>query len=190
MKILIFEGIATSGKTVIIDRLIKALPRTRIKVIDESKSHLPINTKLNNTHIDFFKKLVTKAVDEALKDQDSLLVFDRLYLTQAFRAKAKINDYAKIEEILLPFSPITVLLKVDEDLIGTRVVRAIEHRDPKWGEYVRAKGKTMNESADYYIDQQRALQKLLEQSLIPHKVFDTSDHNYAEIVGKIVEFTR
>jgi len=187
MKVLVFEGIATSGKTVIIEQLVKTLPSLSIKVVDEAKSHMPINKQQDDLHVDFFKKLVKDAVDEAIKNDTDLLVFDRLYLTQAFRAKARISDYAEIEEMLLAYSPTMIFLKVNKDIVAQRVTKAIEHRDPKWGEYVKTKGKTTDEIAGYYINQQRELERLIKGSMIPCKVFDTTHHNYQEIIEKLAE---
>ncbi len=181
MKMLIFEGVATSGKSAMIDRLVSALPQLKIKIIDETKTHMPINTKTDDPQIEFFKDLIATSI----KDRADILIFDRLYLTQAFRTKAVLSDYAEIEAMLLPYSPVTIFLKVDEDTIANRVTKAIEHRDPAWGDYVNKKGKTMDEIAAYYIEQQHNLRELLKQSKIPYKIFDTTKHDYPAIVEEI-----
>lgn len=182
MKVLIFEGIATSGKSTIISRLQKALP-VRFTVAEESETHIPIMKETADRHIGFFKSLINKLITE----KPDLLVFDRLYLTQAFRAKCSIKDYAVVEKLLAEYSPLTIFLKVDEDAIAGRISKAAEHRG---SDYFRSRGKTPEEIAQYYIDQQMDELKLLKESIIPYKIFDTTEHNYQDIVEKIVELTR
>jgi pantothenate kinase len=111
-----------------------------------------------------------------------LLIFDRLYLTQAFRTKCEISDYSEIEELLSKYAPLTVFLEVDEDRIEDRFSRAAEHRG---SDYFKSRW-TSKERAQYYIAQQRSQLKLLEQSTIPHQVFDTTRHNYEEVVQRII----
>ena len=185
MKMIIFEGIATSGKSTITDRLVKALPASlSVSIKDESFTHIPIMKKTDDINLDFFKNLLA----ETIKEQKDIVIFDRLYLTQAFRSKSNLGDYEQIEEILSPLNAMTVFLEIDEDAIADRVTKAIAHRDPTWGEYVHTKGKTMEEIATYYINQQRAQLELIKQSKLPYKVFNTTDHNYSDAVSYLIDF--
>ncbi len=179
MKVLIFEGIATSGKSTVISGLEKALPGSKIKVVGESETHIPIMQKIADKHIEFFKSLIDKLVDE----NPELLIFDRLYLTQAFRAKCKISDYSKIEEMLTEYSPLTIFLKVDNDAIEDRISKASEHRG---SDYFRSRGNTPEEIAKYYIDQQQSQLNLLEQSKVPHKVINTTNRSYEKVIQEII----
>jgi thymidylate kinase len=185
MRVIIFEGVATSGKSTVTDQLVKALPNSlSVSVKDESVTHIPIMKKTNDTNLDFFKKLVT----ETIREHKDVVIFDRLYLTQVFRSNKTINDYSLIESMLLPLKPITVFLKVDEDALAERVSKAIAHRDPSWGEYVYTKGKTIDEVASYYVNQQKSQQELLKQSKLPFRVFDTTNHDYQSVVSYLVNF--
>jgi len=182
MQILIFEGIATSGKSMVIKELVSALPATLgIKVIGEEETHLPIIKETSSLHLDFYKSLINKAVSE---EQD-LAIFDRLYLTQAFRAGVKLDAYVEIEELLLPHLPTTIFLRVDEDGIAERIREAIAHRSLSWADYVKTKGQDINEIAEYYINQQVSQLKLLNASVIPYQIFSATNHNYPCIVNKI-----
>ncbi len=152
MKILVFEGIATSGKSTLIQRLQQALPSLDIAVVDESKTHIPIKDQKDDRHIAFFKQRIAKSVSLHV----DVIIFDRLYLTQAFRSKAAISDYVEIEELLAAYSPTTIFLKVDEAAIANRILKATKHRESHWGKYVKTKGQSFQEIASYYINQQRS----------------------------------
>lgn len=183
MKVLIFEGIATSGKSTIIQHLKSKLANDlKIVVADEEETHVPIMKKTDELHLFFYENLI----DKLIKAHPDLLILDRLYLTQAFRAKVDLAAYTVVEEKLMPYSPLTVFLKVEPDNIKERVQKAIEHRDAEWGQYVASKGETPEQQALYYIDQQESQLELLKQSTLPYKIFDTTSHNYDKITDEII----
>lgn len=179
MKILIFEGIATSGKSTVIAQLQKALPGLQVVVADEPVTYEPIMEERSDKHIGFFKELIQRISST----KPDLLIFDRLYLTQAFRAKSGISDYSGIEKLLSKYSPLTIFLKVDEGTIMDRISKASEHRG---SDYFTFRG-TSKERAQYYIDQQKHQLKLLERSTLPHKVINTTDHDYDKVVKEVLE---
>ena len=88
MKILIFEGIATSGKSTIIHGLRDALsPALHVAIAGESATHVPIMEQRVGLHTAFFRRLILSLA----KTTPDVLLFDRLYLTQAFRAKVDLT---------------------------------------------------------------------------------------------------
>ena len=181
MKLLILEGVATSGKSTITENLRHKLPNENVVLRGEEATHIPIMHKPQDLHIEFFHSLITKAV----ATKADLVIFDRLYLTQAFRANAAVDEYADIENSLLQYPTLTVFLKVDEDAVAERVRLATLHRDETWGEYVKTKGDTFTEIADYYIKQQRRQLELLEKSKLEYTVFNTTQHDYDQIAQEI-----
>lgn len=183
MKILILEGIATSGKSTITDVMMKQSAGLSVRVATEEETHIPIIKETGGLHITFFESLIKRLVDE----KPGLIIFDRLYLTQAFRARVSISEYADLENLLSKYDTVTVFLKVNDQAVAERVTRAAEHRDPSWSEYIKTKGKTISEIADYYILQQRNLIDLLKASNLPYMVCDTTDHDYEEIIQQILE---
>lgn len=184
MQTLILEGIATSGKSTIINILKKSIPKNKhIKIIPEVNTIMVVADNTNEeTSISHLKTLI----DKAYEDQCDIVIFDRLYLTHAFRTHSTIQGYNDIEKILKPYSPITIYLKVEEKLIAERVQKASEHRKPEWKEYISTKGKSFQEIADYYIGQQRNQLNLLRDSNLPYKIYDTSNHNYEDISKDIL----
>lgn len=183
MKILILEGIATSGKSTITDSIKGMLLDLSIRVATEEETHIPIMEQPAELHLTFFEDLIERLIAE----QPELVIFDRLYLTQAFRAGVGLSAYSDLESMLSKHNTLTVFLKVEERAITERVKKAAGHRDPSWGEYIKTKGSTDDEIANYYIEQQRSQIKLLHTSTLPHIVCDTTLHNYVEIVQKILK---
>jgi len=187
MKTLIFEGIATSGKSTITSYIVKSLKdEMRVELATEDQTHEPIMAQRSELHTLFFEDLINRLT---LAHPD-LLIFDRLYITQAYRAKSDLAEYSAIEDALLPYSPHTIILKVNEDAIGERIKAASEHRDAEWLEYLKTKGTTFEEIAQDYINQQRGLLKLVEQSKLPYTVFDTTSHDYGTIAEEILKIVR
>ena len=182
MKILIVEGIATSGKSSLIEKISHLLGKDKVKVFGEPKTHVPIMDKTDDLHIEFFKSLL----NDAAKTNAELTIFDRFHLTQAFRAKANIDKYNEIEDLLSEHNTLVAYLQVDENAIADRVKLAIEHREESWGEYVKTKGKSFEEIAQYYSDQQRSQVQLLKQSRLENRTFNTTNHNYQTIADQII----
>jgi thymidylate kinase len=187
MKTLIFEGIATSGKSTITNYLVKSLKdEVTIELATEEQTHEPIMAQRSELNTPFFQKLINKLT---LKHPD-LLIFDRLYITQAYRAKSNLAEYSVVEDALMPYSPHTIILKVDEDAIAGRIKAASEHRGQEWVEFWKTKGDTFEEVAKGYIEQQRGLLELVEQSKIPYTVFDTTNHDYETVAENILQIVR
>jgi thymidylate kinase len=182
MKILILEGIATSGKSTLTESIKEKLKGQVVLVATEEKTHLPIMRQTNELHVPFFEQLIKQLIFE----KPGLIIFDRLYLTQAFRAGVNLSSYVALENLLAKYSTLAVFLKVDEQTIAERVAKAAEHRDPSWAEYIKTKGSTKNEIAQYYISQQRNQIELLRTSKLSHMVCDTTQHNYSDITQQIL----
>ncbi len=182
MKILILEGIATSGKSSLVEKISALLGKDKLVVLGEPDTHIPIMKKTDELHIEFFKSLVT----DAIKQDASLIIFDWLHFTQAYRANADIARYSEVEDLLAAQQTLVAYLEVDEDAIAERVRLAVEHRDKEWGSYVQAKGKSFNKVAEYYTKRQRSQLRLLAQSKLTTRVFNTTHHNYEAIATEII----
>jgi thymidylate kinase len=183
MKLLILEGVATSGKSTVISGIRERLSGLTVRVAGEPETHIPIMKQTDELHIAFFEDLINRLVAEKL----NLIIFDRLYLTQAFRAGVTLDKYSGLENSLASMGAITAFLRVAEDAIANRIAKAAEHRDPSWGEYIKTKGDTIGEIANYYITQQQNQIKLLQTSSLPYLICDTTSHDYAGVTEQILE---
>lgn len=182
MTLFIFEGIATSGKSTIIQQLKASLSSLRLTVVDEAETHIPIMKETGNNHINFF----TNLVNQKLANDSDLVIFDRLYLTQAFRSKSGIVSYKQVEELILPHNPLTVFLRINNESIADRIYKASKHREAAWEKYIKRKGQSIEQIAEYYSAQQSYQLELLKTSSVPYKIFDTTQHKYQEITKELM----
>lgn len=183
-KIYIFEGIATSGKSSVIELMKSETGSTKLLIVlGEEQTHIPIMQLKSELHLDFFKNVLISA----LSKKPDILLIDRLYLTQAYRSGATLKNYESIETFLQLYDAKTVFLKIDEGKILSRILKAVEHRDSKWGDYIKTRGQSSAKVAAYYLNQQRSLIDLLVGSIIPFEIINATDNDYEEIVSKLIK---
>jgi thymidylate kinase len=182
MRILILEGIATSGKTTLKNKLKKYFDKRGLSclVVEEDETLMPI---LNNTSKKIGIIHLKKIIKKALTQKKDIFIFDRLYFTHIFRTKSSINDFKRIEN-LLKKSGLLIFLKIDKKKIGKRIFDTMKQR-PKWAVYVRKKG-TKKEIIDYYTNQQELLLKLLKKSSLKHIVYNVTEKNFDDIAKDII----
>jgi thymidylate kinase len=189
MKILIIEGIPTSGKSSIIKKISELVGEDQVKVYGEPETHTPIMDKPEELHTEFFKSLLQDAIESGA----DFVIFDRFHFTQAIRRKASIDEYSEIEDLLAKQKTLVVYLQVDESTIADRIRLTAELRDKdpdehfQWDEYFKTKGKTSEEIAKHYATQQRNQMELLKQSKLKSRIFNTTNHEYKAIANQIID---
>jgi tRNA uridine 5-carbamoylmethylation protein Kti12 len=104
MKILILEGIPTSGKSTITNNIKERLVGLPVRIAAEAETHEPVMEQTKELHISFFRDLIKRLVDE----KPQLIIFDRLYLTQASRAVVTMHEYSTVESLLSRYGTLTV----------------------------------------------------------------------------------
>jgi thymidylate kinase len=181
MYIVIFEGIATSGKSTVIRELAKALALYKVVIFGEPETHFPIKDDRTGLHLAFFQGLIQRFQQTNV----DIVLVDRLYMTQAFRAAARMSDYVAIEQQLLNSGAETIVLEVGDTALADRLTAAMEHRDPAWGIYVQSKAESIQTVATMYAAQQYVLRQFVHDSLLPYKFYDTTGHGYAAITADI-----
>ena len=184
MKILILEGIATSGKTSVKNKLADAFVEKGINfsIIEEDETLMPI---LHNTDKQVGIDLLKKVIDNALKAEKDFIIFDRLFFTHIFRTNSTLEDFQEIEDMLGGQS-LLAFLKIDEAAIPERVKNARGHRGKEWDEYVSKKGSD-EEIYQYYINQQRLLLDLLKHTSLKYKIYDTTDIEFKNVANEILK---
>ncbi len=184
MKILILEGIATSGKTTLMNRLEKYLNKKQLSyyIIKEKETLMPI---LYNTNKDVSLAYLKKVIKKGLNQKKDILIFERLYFTHIFRTNSKIKDFKEIEN-LFKESTLLVFLKINQYKIKERVFKTAKERQKGWMIHIRKKGSD-KEIVDYYIDQQKKLSNLLKDSSIKHVIYNTSKLNIMDIMRKVID---
>jgi len=182
MKVLILEGIATSGKTTIKNKLVDFFKKRGLNylVIEEDKTLMPI---LHNTNKKIAITHLKKAIKKASARKKDILIFDRLYFTHIFRTKSSINDFKSIED-LVKKSGLLIFLEIDKKEIGKRIFDTMKQR-PKWADYVNKKGNK-EEIINYYTTQQKLLLKLLRKSSIKHITYNSTKQNFNNIAKDVI----
>lgn len=70
-------------------------------------------------------------------------------------------------------------------MIADRYCQAILQCNTFWGDYMRRDGQTIEATALYYVDQQANQLKLLFNSDPACTIFDTTHHDYDQIVAHV-----
>lgn len=185
MKIIILEGIATSGKTSIKNKLAETFNKKGMSffIIEETETLIPVlKNKNRKIIIDLLKNIIGKA----LKEKKDFIIFDRLFLTHIFKTNSLIEDFEEIEKMIRD-QAFLVFLKIDESKIPERIASARKHREESWNEYVSKKGSD-EEVYQYYINQQKNLLNLLKETSLKYKLYDTTNMDFTSIAKDILLF--
>ena len=184
MKIIILEGIATSGKTTIKNKLIEAFIERGVNfsVVEEDETLMPI---LDNTDKQVSINLLRKVIDKELKEEKDFIIFDRLFFTHIFRTDSSIGDFKEIEN-LIENKSFLAFLEIDEPEIPRRIADTRERRGKEWDEYVSKKGSD-EEIYQYYMNQQKLLLNLLKETSISSKIYNTTNMDFDNIAKDILE---
>lgn len=176
MRTIAFEGIATSGKTTIIEHLVQLLNAAGKShlVIREDKTIMPV---LYNEEVSASLELLEKAITEAFTRPQDVYIFDRLHLTHVARTESDIATFKSIEQLLGAYNPVIILLTVGEAKIPDRVRWALANRDESWVRHARRRESDEAIFA-HYIEQQRDIVRIVGTSTLPHEIIDTSDLDF------------
>lgn len=172
MKIIILEGIATSGKTSTCSILQNCFEKYDIsfKIIREDETLMPL---LNSTNLEIAEKHILDIIEKYTSHKFDFLVFDRLYFTHMFRTNSTLESFEEVELKLSQFDTEILFFKIDEDFILPRIKQAFKNRESKWIEYVKQKGE-LKQITQYYTKQQQLLLQLLDDSSIDHSILNTT----------------
>lgn len=184
MKIIIIEGIATSGKTSLKNALVEKLEKQELKcqVVEEDETLMPIlHNKDLQTSLDFLDKVI----DKLIHTKADILIFDRLYFTHIFRTNSTVEDFKHIEDVLKTYKPLVVLLRLDEATIPERITDSFAKRDQKWIDYVRSKG-TDEQIVNYYTEQQRKLIEMTKETTLAKLILNATKQDFSSLADQII----
>ncbi len=184
-KIIILEGIATSGKSTVIKYLSQLLDKSNLTftIVGEDVTLMPI---LNNTEKEVSLDLLKRVINNAIQEGKDFIIFDRLFFTHIFRTNSEYGEFRQIEE-MIQNSALLVFLKIDEEKIPVRIEYARQHRDKAWENYIRTKGSD-EEIYQYYIDQQRILEKFINKTSLKYQVYNTTNLEFESIAQDLLDF--
>lgn len=178
-RLIIFEGIATSGKTTLINLLAQQLDK--VVVISEAVTLLPLfENRSTNVAINFLK---TQLQEFDRCDADILIV-DRFHFTHAFRTGSFLAVFHEIEnELKQLFDARIIFLHIDDSVVESRVVETDNFRGDSW---INKKQGSIQERTAYYVEQQQFLSRLGQESALPVLSINTSDKNWESAVTTII----
>lgn len=185
MNIIILEGIATSGKTTLTQKLSEYFAAHNISchTVSEDITLMPI---LENNDKDVSLELLQKVLAKELNAGVQYLIFDRLHFTHVLKTSSELADFEPVKTLLKQHNCLLVLLTMKEADIGARIAASMEHRQASWREFVIKKG-TMRQIAEYYTNQQRQLIELGRQSQLRTVSYDVTDKQYDDIAQKVLD---
>jgi len=184
-QIIILEGISTSGKTTLKEKLCDNFDRRKLKycAIGEEATLMPI---LENADKEVALDLLNKIISDSLNQEADIIIFDRLYFTHIFRTNSAISDFASIENLLVAHDSLLILLAIEKTEIKNRILGAMEHRDKDWVDFVKRKGSNA-EIIEYYSNQQDKLIELAKKSKVKSLILDTTKLNFDDLNIRIIE---
>lgn len=178
-NIIIFEGIASAGKTTLEKLVAESLPDS--VVISEDTTLMPVvdNADKNVAMAHLEKQLKT------IKDLSAQnVIVDRFHLTHAFRTQSDLKVFSGIEQELQGMgNTLVVLLTISPKHIKERIEETALRRKDGWKKGALG---TLDEKVLYYKNQQEILLSLLPASRLRSVVIDTTKKVWKRYADMIV----
>lgn len=181
-RVVIFEGIASSGKTTLEKMLLEELARRgSVAIIREEETLMPL---FENRDPEKAVEHLWPFVDRIVSSPEDIVIVDRLFITHAFRTRSSLEIFRSLEDKLLAQRVcLTILLTLEESAIRGRIEETIVHRAGRWSP---GGNGDFEERIQYYIGQQRTLQGLANDSHIPVVRLDTTDKDWPRLCKEIL----
>lgn len=178
--IVVFEGIASSGKTTLEKILAERLGNATI--LSEEKSLMPI---IDNEDKNIALQHLEVLLREVKERRNESFIIDRFHLTHAFRTGSRLGDFSEVEnELANEGRVLMILLTIDPEHIKERIEEAALFRKDKWKKGAQG---SIEEKETYYRRQQEILKSLLLQSTLPSLTIDTTDKAWEKYTDVILE---
>lgn len=182
-KIIILEGIATTGKTTIINNLRQALSDDQISFILEDETLMPL---IDNKSEVVAKNHLENLINNIYNSNKNMFVFERFIFTHIFRTSQNYADFKKIEKRLVKeFETHLFLLVIKNNLVEENIVNTSILRGTNWS---KGKKGTLSERLEYYRQQQDFLIGLSENSMIENTIIDTGEKDWATYYQIILKY--
>ncbi|PIN93969.1 hypothetical protein COU54_00885 [Candidatus Pacearchaeota archaeon CG10_big_fil_rev_8_21_14_0_10_31_24] len=189
-RVIILEGVTTTGKSTIFNNLKRYAEEHKLSwfFIPEIDTIIPIIDNIDQTeNNEHFKKLLKQTFSKKY----DLYIFDRLHFSSIFKTGAQMKDLQDLEKTLSQFDTQIFMLYVPEDLLRERIRESMKYRDVDWTKYLLNKvGGNKEKVADFYIERQNFIKKLIKESILKINIIDTSDQNFVKATRQIIDILR
>ena len=183
-KLIIFEGIASSGKTTLINLVQNELKKKgTVRVISEEETLMPL---IDNTATDIAATFLHDFLKKLSQYNEDTIIIDRFHFTHAFRTNSDISDFDFIEDTIARYTDHVILLTINDDVIKQRIDKAAQLRGGSWK---KGKQGTIEEKAEYYKNQQTKLVEMSHKSRLWVYMLDTKNMDWPKLAAKIVKHT-
>lgn len=180
MKIIIFEGIASSGKTTIEKLLAQTLPNS--KVLTEGETLMPL---IENRDPEIAVNHLNQFLERFREEKAEYLIIDRFHFTHVFRTKSDFHIFSDFETNLQKVGDVlVVLLTVNPAYIKERIEETILYRKDNWKKGVQGSAE---EKSKYYTEQQGVLDALASSSRLPILKIDTTAKSWDKYMNQIID---
>ena len=185
MKLINFEGIATTGKSTVETELEKICEREgySFKLYHEDDTVIPLmGEKTVSSSVAHLKKII----EQIKMDTTDVVVLDRFFLTHLKRTKGGLDEYAHFLEQFTALHPTIIFLHIAEGAIKPRLEDAVARRHQRFADFINERGG-VDTNVTKYIEEQRYLLNLLPTIGIPFTTFETSDMQFTKIAQDIFD---
>ncbi len=185
MKLLLFEGVATTGKSTIeaeVLRLCETKNRPAI-LYHEDQTLIPL---LGDKSVQASLELQNTVLGQIEQEKHDVVLVDRFLLSHLERTNGDLNDFAVVRDKLVDLEARIIFLQIDDQAFRPRLKDALARRAQKFSDHVMAKGGA-DVMLNKYVEQQQTMLKLLPTLGLSTCVFDTTNLNFIEIAEQITE---
>src|SRR3989339_734745 len=185
-RTIIVEGVTTSGKSTIADNL-----RRYAKEHDLTGTFLPeeetVIPCIDSTNLEHNQAFLRKLLETVFNEEKNLYVFDRLHFTHTIKTESTIKDFTDIEDTLKQHDASLFFIEIPEEALRQRLLDSLKYRNVQWVQYAMERSNRDQEKfIDFYIQRQRLLRKLFNESSLTKYVIDSGDQNYIRMTRAII----
>lgn len=186
-KIIILEGVTTTGKTTVFNNLKRFSEENNLNwiFVPEKETIIPIidseNQENNNRHfLKLFKKYSNKKAE--------VYVFDRLHFSSIFKTGASIKDLRVVEDKLSEFDNHIFMMYLPKKQLKDRIIKSMNYRNISWSKYLLKKvGGRKEDVAKFYINRQEKVLKILKKSNLNIRAINTTNQNFVKATREIID---
>ncbi len=180
--ILILEGLQSSGKTILAEKLVETLqPKYRVRIFDEDETLTPIR---NETRPEMWLRHYLQIVETIENSNEEIFILDRFHLTKWDLAIPYL--YEPLEAGLAKHSSSLFLLTIPCNKIERRMRDTQAYRGPAWK--LNSDGKSFTEEAERSCATQEILREYLQHSILPSREIGTDDKDWVGYVDEMLSF--
>lgn len=186
-RTIIVEGVTTSGKSTIVDNLRRYATEHGLSgtFLPEEKTVIPC---IDSTNLKHNQEFLRKLLQTVFTEDKNLYVFDRLHFTHTIKTNSTIKDFADTEDVLNQRDAALFFIDIPEEALKKRLLDSLKYRNVQWVQYVMERsGGDQEKFIDFYIQRQRLLRRLFDESTLTKHIVDSGDQNYIRMTRAIID---